>query len=59
MKNLEFFKNFSRKFRDFFKNQNNVYRIFGDNLMKNLEICIYREFGGRSSPTLANLGASE
>ena len=37
MKNLQFFKKFSRKFRDFFKNVFKFYLIFGKNLDKNLE----------------------
>ena len=60
MENLQFFKKFSRKFRDFFKHFLKFYRIFGEDLDKNLELCICRWFGGRSPPpTLANLWKSE
>ena len=49
MKNLQFFKEISRKFRAFFKSFLKLYRIFGENLdinLENLEICICRGFGG-------------
>ena len=47
MKNLQFFQKFSMKFRDF---PPKFYLIFGENLDKNLEICICRGFGGGNPP---------
>ena len=55
---LQFFKNFQENFAIFSKNFWKFYRIFGENVDKNLqklEICICRGFWGRSPPTLANL----
>ena len=55
MKNKQFLKKISRKFRDFLKNSLKYYRIFGENLDKNLdknvenlEICISKGFGGEA-----------
>ena len=58
---LQFLKDFQENFAIFSKILWKFYRIFGENVDKNLEhleICIWRGFGGRSPPTLANLWKS-
>ena len=46
LKKLQLFKNFQEKFAIFWK----CYRIFGENVDENLEICICRGFGGGAEP---------
>ena len=53
MEKFQFLKKISRKFRDFFKDFLNFYRIIGENLdtnVKDLEICICKGFGGAEPP---------
>ena len=59
---LQFLNKFQENFVIFSKNFWKFYRIFGENVVKNLEnleICICRGFGGRRPPTLANLWKSD
>ena len=58
MKNLQLYKIFASKFRDFFKGFLKLYRIFGENSDKVLEMCICRGLVA-AAPTLANLWKSQ
>ena len=49
MKNLQFLKNCKENFA-IFSIFLNIYRIFGENLDKNLEICICKGFGSGAEP---------